>query len=163
MVRRHVQLRGITLVECLLASAILAFAVIAVSQAVVAGQMQTADALHRARAMELGEALMEEILRLPYTDPDAGGEVGRANFDNIEDFNGFSEAAGTLSDASGTPYDAPFQKFSRSASAVPANGGAGITITGFGSALPGVTITVTVQDTAGATWTLTRFRAQPPP
>lgn len=141
---------------------ILAFAVVAVTQAVVAGQMQTVDALHRARALELGEALMEEVLRLPYVDPNGGSEVGRSNFDNVADFNGFSEAAGVLSDAGGTAYETVYQGFSRSVTVVAANGGAGITVTGFGSATLGLTISVTVQDTAGATWTLTSFRAQPP-
>ncbi len=155
--------RGLTLIECLLASVILAFAVVAVSQAVVAGQMQTVDALHRARALQLAEALMDEVLRLPYTDPDgSGGEVGRANFDDMADYNGFSEAAGSVSDLGGTSYGASFQGFSRSVSVVPANGGVGISVTGFGDPLPGLTITITVQDAAGATWTLIRFRAQPP-
>jgi len=203
--------RGLTLVECLLASVVMAVAVIAVTQAVVAGQMQTADALHRVRALELAEALMDEVLRLPYTDPDGtGGEVGRANFDDLADFNGFSEAATTLADAAGTAYASPFQVFSRSvtvvsagggriravgsgnplpgpkATAAPASrgsrisvtgvgkllprlpvtvvpaGGGGISVTGFGDPLAGLTVTVTVQDTAGATWALTRFRAQPP-
>ncbi len=157
------QHRGLTLVECLLATAVLAFAVGAVSPAVVAGQMQTADALHRARALQLAEALMDEVLRLDYSDPDGtDGEVGRANFDDLDDFDGFSEATGTLADAGGTAYAAPLQEFSRLVSVVPANGGSGISVTGFGNPLPGLTTTVTVQDTAGATWTLTRFRAQPP-
>lgn len=160
--RDPVQHRGLTLVECLLASAILAFAVVALSQAVVAGQMQTVDALHRARAMELGEALMEEVLRLAYTDPNGPGEVGRSNYDDLQDFNGFSESAGSLNDAAGVAYGAPFQGFSRSVSVVPANGGSGISVTGLGSALPGLMATVTVQDATGTSWVLTRFRAQPP-
>ena len=111
--------------ESLLASAILAFAIVAVSQAIVAGQMQTVDALQRTRAMELAEALMEEVLRLDYTDPDGPGESGRANYDDLQDFNGFSEAAGSLKDAPGVAYDVTYQGFSRSVSVVPANGGTG--------------------------------------
>jgi len=124
--------------------------------------MQTADALHRTRAMELAEALMEEVLRLAYVDPDGLGEVGRANFDNLQDFDGFSETAGTLSTADGTALGTPFQGFSRSVSVVPANAGNGISVTGFGNPLPGLIVTVTVTDVAGTTWELTRFRAQPP-
>ena len=161
-VRSRLRHRGLSLVECLLATAILGFAVIALSQAVVAGHMQTADALHRARAMELGEALMEEVLRLAYTDPDGPGEVGRGNFDNLQDFDGFSETAGTLTAADGTTLGAPFQGFARSVSVAPANAGSGISVTGFGSPLLGLTVTVTVTDVAGTTWVLTRFRAQPP-
>lgn len=146
-----------------MASAILALAVVALTQAVAAAQMQTVDALHRTRATELADALMEEVLRLPYADPDgSGGELTRATFDDMQDFNGFTEAAGTISDSGGTAYDSPLQGFSRSVTVVPANGGGGISVTGFGNPLVGLTITVTVQDTAGATWTLTRFKAQPP-
>lgn len=156
------RLRALTLVECLIASSILVFAVLAISQAVVAGQMQATDALHRARALQLAEAMMDEVLALPYTDPNGGSEAGRGSFDNLSDYNGLSEAAGALADASGAVYGAPFQNFSRTVSVVSANGGAGITVTGFGNALPGLTITVRVQDSAAATWTLTSFRAQPP-
>jgi prepilin-type N-terminal cleavage/methylation domain-containing protein len=162
MMRDSVRHRGLTLVESLLASAILAFAVVAVSEAVIAGQMQAIDALHRARAVELGEALMEEVLRLAYADPDGVGEVGRANFDDLQDFNGFNETSGTLSDANGIAYDMPYQSFSRSVSVVPANAGSGINVAGLGGPLMGLTITVTVRDAAGAIWTLTRFRAEPP-
>ena len=111
--------------------------------------------------MELAETLMEEVLRLAYTDPDGTGEVGRANYDDLQDFNGFTEAASSLKDAPGIAYDTPFQGFSRSVSVVPANGGTGISVTGLGDPLVGLTITVTVQDAAGSTWTLTRFRAEP--
>ena len=153
--------RGLTLVECLAASSILAFAVLAVVQAVVAGQMQSVDALHRARGLQLAEAMMDEVLRLPYNDPNGGTESGRANFDNLADYNGLTEAAGALADSAGVVYASPFQGFTRSVSVVSANGGAGIAVTGLGAALPGLTITVTVQDSAGVTWTLTAFRAQP--
>lgn len=152
---------ALTLVECLIATAILGFALLAIVQAVVAGQMQVTDALHRARALEVGEALMDEVLRLPYTDPNGGSELGRANFDDLADFNGFSEAAGALTDAGGTTYGPAFQDFSRTVSVVPANGGGGIAVTGMGAALPGLTITVTVQDSDAAVWTLTSFRAAP--
>ena len=113
--------RALTLVEGLLASALLAFAVAAVSQAVLAGQMQTVAALHHRRAVELAEALMDEILRLPYDDPGGpstpgpeGGETDRSAFDNADDYHGFSETAGSLADAAGTVHPTPFQDFTRS-------------------------------------------------
>lgn len=156
--------RALTLVEGLLASALLAFAVAAVSQAVVAGQMQTVEALHHRRAVELTEALMDEVLRLPYDDPQGAsspgpeaGESSRSAFDNADDYHGFSETAGTLADAAGTLYSAPFQDFTRSVTAAYGN----VTVTGFASAIPGLTVTVTVQE-AGLTWSVTRFIAQPP-
>ncbi|MCP4593938.1 MAG: hypothetical protein GY842_24665 [bacterium] len=154
--------RGLTLIEALLATVVLAFTSIAVTQAVVVGQMQTMDALRRARALEMAEALVDEVLRLPYADPNGtGGEVGRTNFDDVADYHGFSEATGTLSDLSGTAYASPYQGFSRAVTVVAAGGG-GISVTEFGDPLPGLVVSVTVQDSAGATWTLTRFKAQPP-
>ena len=159
---------ALTLVECLLAMAILGMAVAAFSQAFFTGQMQTHDALHRRRAVELAEALMDEILSLPYCDAqdetcgDSGpgpeaGETNRASFDNVDDFHGFSESAGSLADAAGTAYDALYQDFQRSVTVTTGN----VSVTGFADPIPGDTVTVTVQDTAGASWTITRFVAQP--
>jgi hypothetical protein len=143
----------------------LALAVAAISQAVLAGQMQTYEALHQRRAVELAEALVDEVLHLPYDDPEGAsapgpeaGETGRSLFDNADDYHGFSEAAGSLADASGTLYPASLQDFSRSVSAAYAN----ISVTGFDDPLPGLTITATVQDDAGQTWAITRWVAQPP-
>ena len=158
-------IRALTLVECLLASLMLAFSVVAVSQAVIAGQMQTYAALRQRRAVELAEALMDEVLHLPYDDPQGastpgpeGGETGRSAFDNADDYHGFSEAAGSLADASGTVYPTAFQTFSRSVTAAYSS----VSVTGFADPLPALTVTVTVQDDAGQTWTLTRVICQPP-
>ena len=164
MVRPPHKQAALTLVECLMASVVLVIAVGALTQAVVAGQMQTADALHRARALGLAEALMDEVLRLPYTDPDGtDGEAVRANFDDLDDFDAFSEAVGALNDAGGTAYDAVLQTFTRAVIVAPAGGGGGISVTGFADPVPGLIVTVTVQDAAGETWALTRFREEPPP
>ena len=167
--RNAVWHRGLTLVECLMASVILAFTVVAVSGAIIAGQMQTADALHRARALELAEALMDETLSRAYCDPEDdpcgssgpgpdAGETGRPDFDNADDYHGFSESAGSLTDVAGSAYPAPFLGFSRSVTAAYGN----VSVTGFADPVPGLTVAVTVQDAVGATWTLTRFRARPP-
>ena len=150
--------KALTLLETLIASAILTIVVVAVSQAIVAGQMQVYDALHRARALELAEALMDEVLRLPYDDPDGLADAGRANFDNTDDFDAFTEAAGTLADAAGVAYEADYQVFSRSVTVVSGSE----TVSGFGDPLPGVHVTVTVQDGAGTSWVLQQFVPQPP-
>ncbi len=156
--------RGMTLVEALLASVILAVAVAAISQAVLAGQMQAYHALHRRRAVDLAEALMEEVLRLPYNDPDGtsspgpeAGETDRGRFDNIDDYNGFGEAAGTLVDLADAPYDSAYQGFSRSVTVAAASE----TVAAFGSAIPGMSITVAVTDDSGTTWTLQQFVPEP--
>ncbi|MCZ6652534.1 MAG: prepilin-type N-terminal cleavage/methylation domain-containing protein [Planctomycetota bacterium] len=157
---------GFTLVEVLLASAILATTAVAVTNAIMAGQMLTYEALHNHQATALAEALTEEILALPYNDPDGdviagpdAGESGRSDFDAADDFHGFSEAAAALADAQGTLLPDAHQLFSRSATAVYESR----TVTGFSAAIPGLTIQVTVQDQRGTTWTLTRFITEPPP
>lgn len=156
---------GLTLVEALLASVILAIAAAAVSHAVLAGQMQSYDALERVHAVQLAEGLMEEILRLPYDDPDGpsnpgpeAGETSRSLYDNLDDFHGFAEAAGALADATGALYGSAFQGFSRNVTVVAGSE----TVAGLGSAIAGVDITVTVQNAAGATWVVHQFYPEPP-
>ena len=154
-----------TLPECLIALVVLGVAVVAITQAIVAGQQQTYEGLHHERGMALAEAIMDEILALPYTDPDDGsttlgpeaGETTRDDFDNADDFHGFSESAGNVADVSGTAYGSLFDLFSRDV----AMSYGSETVTGFSAAIDGLTVTVTVTDTRGQTWTVTRFIREP--
>jgi len=155
---------ALTLAESLLAAVLLALAVVGVSQAVVAGQMQAYAALHRRRGVELAEALLDEVLRLPYSDPDGAsspgpesGETSRASFDNLDDYHGFSQAAGSITEFSGAAHPSGYQAFSRSVTVTASF----VTITGYVTALPGQTVTVTVQDAGETVCTLTRFVGQP--
>jgi len=156
--------RALTLVEAVAASIILSVTVVAVAQAIMAGHMQTAEALHRRRAMEMAEALTEEVLRLPYDDPDGAsnpgpesGETSRASFDNIDDYHGFTESAGNVSDLAGTVYPIAYDRFARSVSVVADSQ----TVTGFGSAFDGQTVTVTVTDDTGTAWSVSVFVPAP--
>ena len=156
--------RGISLIEVLIASAILSFAVAAICQAIVAGQMQTYEALHQLRAMSLAEALVEEMQALPYVDPEGAaatgpdaGETARTLFDNADDFDGFSETAGTVADAAGVAYGAAFAPFSRSVTA----GYQTVTIGDLGAPIDGLAVLVTVTDDRGMTWTAGRFIPEP--
>jgi len=147
---------ALSLVEALFAAIILTVVVAAVSQALLAGQMQSYDAAHRARAIELAEALMEEIVRLPYEDPDSDGELSRATFDDLDDFDGYSDT-GTLSDIAGTAYSSEYNVFTRTVTVTSDSE----TIAAFGTAISGLDITVTVEDAAGSTWTLRQFVPEP--
>jgi len=157
--------RGFTLMEALFATAVLAFVVAALSQAIVVGQMQTYDAMHSGRAVALAEAMMEEILVLPYDDPGGGvtigpddGETTRQDFDDIDDYHGFSEAAESLADAEGNLYDQLFQRFNRSVTVTADD----VDVASFDAAQPGLTITVTVQEgDDGRQWTVSRFVPEP--
>ena len=111
---------GFTLIEALLASVVLAVSVAAISEVVVAGQMQTVDALSDQRAISLAQALLEEILAKPYWDPDGvtalgpeDGEVIRALFDNCDDYKDYTEQAGAVTDVAGAVYGSGYEQFSR--------------------------------------------------
>src|SRR6185369_4341304 len=67
---------GLSLVETLLASAVLSFSTGAVLYAVVTGQAHYAEAENRTHAIELADDLMAEITALPYLDPDGPSNPG---------------------------------------------------------------------------------------
>lgn len=148
-----------------MASAVLAFVIAALVQAVSAGQMQAADALEDLRGLTLAESLMEEVLAKPYYDPDGAssagpesGESSRTLYDNSDDFNNFSEAAGAIADATGSAYPQAYQLFTRRVTCAYTTA----TITGLDTSVPGLTVTVVVTSTLdGKTWTITRFRPEP--
>jgi len=147
-----------------MAAAILALAVAAIAQALVAGQQQVAYALHEQRAIMLAEALVEEILSYPYADPqgDVGmgpdsGESGRGSFDNVDDFNGYQDVAGSLQDAAGEAYPDTFQVFSRLVAVSSSN----MSLSVFSALQPGVVVSVKVTDDAGRFWIVKRFVPEP--
>ncbi|MFI4859902.1 MAG: prepilin-type N-terminal cleavage/methylation domain-containing protein [Phycisphaerales bacterium JB063] len=163
------RLAGFTLLEVLVASSILAFATLGLVQAVSAGQSQTYDALRRARATALADALLEEVLAKPYADPESetalgpdSGESGRDDFDNLDDYHGFAETAGTLADHSGALYAERFQRFERSVTISPET----VSIAELGGGRSGMRVTVTVTESVdgatGRSWTVTRFVPETP-
>ena len=156
---------GFTLPECLMAAAILSFAVAAIAQAIVSGQMQVEQALHDQRAVAIGSALLEEIIAKPYHDPDGGenvlgpeaGESARGAFDNSDDYHGYSDAAGELVDAQDSAYPQTYQVFSRSVTMT-----AGSVVLGsFVESVGGLNVTVTVTDQTGRQWQVQRFIPNP--
>ncbi len=153
---------GFTLAEVLLASAILAVMVTAVTSAIVAGQAQSYDALHEERAMALGEALLEEVLSRPYHDPGGentfgpdGGEdaADRSTFDAVDDFHGYAEAAGGVNDPAGVMYPDLYQRFGRSVQVAADT----VSVPAFGTTQNVLAVTVTVAEPGGRAWTLTRL------
>jgi prepilin-type N-terminal cleavage/methylation domain-containing protein len=162
--RRPIRQRGVTLIETLIASAILAFAVAAISQSISVGQMQTYAALHEQRGIALVETMIEEIHALDYADPEGQttngpdtGETSRALFDNCDDFHGYSEAVGACADAGGTSYGGKYAPFLRSVTCAYGT----VTIAEFGDPIDGLNVTVTVSDGNGLSWSTTRFILEP--
>jgi prepilin-type N-terminal cleavage/methylation domain-containing protein len=156
--------RGFTLAEVLIAASILALAAAALAQALSAGHQTVHDALHQARAQALGEALLDEVISLPYDDPQGAaaigpdaGEASRAAFDNIDDFHGYSEAAGSLADAQAAAYPAVYQDFARSVTVSASTQ----TVAGYAAPVEGLAIVVTVTDATGRSWPISRFVRKP--
>jgi prepilin-type N-terminal cleavage/methylation domain-containing protein len=119
--------QGFTLIEAMLAVTVLAFAAAGVLLPFVSGAAVRAEGIHRALGAGLARDLTEQILRLPFHDPDGAnyspgpelGETGLANFDNIDDFHGYIEAQGQVKDATGAVFiDPKYANFSRTVTCV---------------------------------------------
>ena len=152
---------GFTLVEALIASAVLSFVVAAITQAIAAGHGQTHAALHAGRAVELGGAMLEEVLSKPWHDPDGesapgpdDGEASRDDFDNLDDYHDYTEDPGELTDHIGAAYGEHHQRFARAVRV------SQHTVSGALGDRRGVLITVTVSDETGRKWIVTRFVAE---
>lgn len=107
---------GLTLLETMLAAAILAFAATAAAIPFAAGLQQTQDSLRLEQAGVLAESLMAEIIAHPFDDPNAAGvytlgpeagETSRTLFDNIDDYHGYSESSSGAVDLSGSAITSP--------------------------------------------------------
>jgi len=94
---------GITLLEGLLASVVLAAAATTVIWPFVAAKQNERIAARQTLACCLAQELLEEILAKPFEDPDGAsdpgpdaGEGSRAAFDNIDDYDGYTEGPGQI-------------------------------------------------------------------
>jgi prepilin-type N-terminal cleavage/methylation domain-containing protein len=87
--------RGFTLAESLIASVVLAVAVVGVSGAMMASYQQSDVSESDAIAVSLGKSLMEEIASRPLSLPDATAGwptvTDRTAYDTINDFNGYTD------------------------------------------------------------------------
>lgn len=144
---------GLTLAECLLAIVVLWVAVLGLSFATTAGHQHLNHGDRMLRAVRLAEHLMEEIQSRPYS----GSGIGRPSY-HIDDYNGFNEAAGELRDFAGDLYDDADQIFNRSVAITSASQTVGSLD---GLTISGKTIVITLEDAAGAQWTLSRFVPEP--
>jgi Tfp pilus assembly protein PilV len=86
---------GFTVAESLIASVVLAIAVLAVSGAIIAAQNQTAIQESNGLAIALGRELMEEICSRPLLMPDITPGwrtvTDRSQYDTINDYNGYTD------------------------------------------------------------------------
>jgi Tfp pilus assembly protein PilV len=155
--------RGLTLIESVLAMVLVPMAVLTIALAVTAGQSQAVGALRQARATMLAEALMEEILALPYSDPDGDPQgIGpdptenqRSDYDNMDDYCGEDADPGGVVDADGNAYPESMQRFARSVSC------SATTLNVLGVDTTGLEATVTVTDDGDIVAEVTRFVTDP--
>src|SRR5436190_12254159 len=92
--------RGFTLAESLIASVVLALAVVSIATGVSASFQQAGLLNESSTALELGRQLLEEIAAKPFVDPRDGsttlgpesGETSRSLYDNADDYNGFTDS-----------------------------------------------------------------------
>ena len=99
---------GFTLAEALLAAVILALTVTAMTMPFTAAAATEIVETRHTLASALAQEMMEEILAQPFADPQGGvgvgpevGETPRNGFDNVDDYDGYSEPAGEIADATG--------------------------------------------------------------
>ena len=111
--RRHSGV-AFTLAEALLASAVLAMAITAITMPFTAAAQNDQVNARRTVAEALAQEMMEEILAKPFADPQGAtvpgperGETSRNLFDNVDDYDGYVETDGNIADAGGAPLDDP--------------------------------------------------------
>lgn len=84
---------GVTLVELLVSIVIVAIAASTVLGLLAMTTAGSADPMIRHQAAAIAEAYLEEILLKPLADPDgADGEAARADYDDLDDYDGLSDA-----------------------------------------------------------------------
>jgi len=107
---------GFTLLEALLASALLAMTIAAITVPFTTAANNAHIDARNALAVSLAEELMEEILAKPFADdhPETArnpgpesDETARSLFDNIDDYDGYFEPAGAVVDIEGHAADDP--------------------------------------------------------
>ena len=158
------RVRGLTVVECLIAMTILSATVLATCYALTAGQQHVHQGDRISTAVRLGRDLLEEVSGRAYRDPGAAplfgpeaGETSRAAFDDIDDYSGYAEAAGSVCDAAGTAYPASDQSFSRSVTVRVRTEA----VADLGRSFTGLQVDVKVTAADEQSWKFSRFIPEP--
>lgn len=93
MIRCLAKQAGVTLVELLVSIVIVSIAASGVLGVLSMTTAASADPMIRHQAAAIAEAYLEEIMLKPVTDPDgADGEAVRADFDDLDDYNGLVDS-----------------------------------------------------------------------
>ena len=119
--------KGFTLAEAMMATVVLGIAAAGALLPFTSGAAVRAEGMRRTLGAKLAGDLMEEIILKPFHDPDGSsydyspgpdaGEITLADFDNVDDFDGYAEPQGQVKDVSGTVFtDSNYANFSRDVS-----------------------------------------------
>jgi prepilin-type N-terminal cleavage/methylation domain-containing protein len=101
---------GFTLVESLIASVVLAVAVVGISGTLASSYQQSKDQVSSAEATQLARQLMEEISGKPFEVPQgsannavgwSGGNRNRATYDDVQDYHGFTDTSTSITTLGG--------------------------------------------------------------
>jgi type II secretory pathway pseudopilin PulG len=114
--------RAFTLVEALLAVVILGMTVTAITVPFTAGAQEAVEDARQNLCVSLAQDLVEEIMSKNFADTDGAADdtKGRWFWDDMSDYNGYTEAAGNIHTADKTLVNDPLAaKLSRIATVVP--------------------------------------------
>ena len=108
--RRAGRRAGYTLAESLIASVVLAIAIVAISGTLAASYQQNAIRDHTTTALTLAQQLMEEIAAKPISLPSGQtnkpgwqqGQTDRRHYDTIDDYNGYADFSSAIQAADGS-------------------------------------------------------------
>ena len=86
--------RGFTLIELIIFIVVVAVGLAGILVVMNTVVKSSADPMVRKQAIALAESTLEEVLQKAYTDPDGtnAGETDRTNWDNVDDYNGKTQA-----------------------------------------------------------------------
>lgn len=100
-IERRGRQAGMTLIELIVAIAVVATAVTAILGVYAAVAVRSADALVRQQAVAVAESYLEEVTLKAFADPDGTeAEAGRAEWDDVDDYDGLLDEGAR--DQSGT-------------------------------------------------------------
>lgn len=87
--------RGFTLIELIIFIVVVSAGLAGILSVMNTVVKSSADPMVRKQAMALADSVLEEILLKSFTDPDGTnvGETGRADWDNVADYHGQTNAA----------------------------------------------------------------------
>lgn len=144
------RMAGVTLVELIIAIAIVGMALAGLAAVYSRANIASADPVVQQQMIAIGETMMEEIMLKPFTESD--NQAGRANYNDVQDYAGYASAG--IRDATDAAVPG-LQDYGVAVAVGPA------ALTGIAANGDALRIDVTVSY-RGQSLTLTGWRTRPP-